>query len=142
MGSVHNPMVERNHMKRGFTLLELLIVIAIIGILISIGVVSYSSAQKKSRDSRRTADMKAIQNAWEQYYADNSGSYPASCTISATYLPAGLPTDPKSTLAYASTCTASTYCFCAGMEVSGSNANSSCNYSAGTKTHFCVSNLQ
>lgn len=130
-------------MKRGFTLLELLIVIAIIGILISIGVVSYSSAQKKSRDSRRTADLKAVQNAWEQYYADNNGSYPATCTISTTYLPMGLPKDPKTSSAYVPpTCTTSSYCFCGLIEVSGANANGTCNYAAGTKTHFCVSNLQ
>jgi len=57
--------------RQGFTLLELLIVIAIIGILISIGVVSYGAAQKKSRDSRRMSDLKAVQAAFEQYSADN-----------------------------------------------------------------------
>lgn len=135
-------LVEGVAMKRGFTLLELLIVIAIIGILISIGVVSYSAAQKKSRDSRRTADVKAIQNAWEQYYADNDGSYPSSCAISSTYLPAGLPTDPKTGGSYSVSCTATTYCFCGAMEAGTGNADSACGYGAASKTHFCVSNLQ
>ncbi len=128
--------------KRGFTLLELLIVIAIIGILVSIGVVSYSAAQKKSRDSRRMGDVKAIQNAWEQYYSDNDGAYPGSCAVPASYLPAGLPTDPKTGDAYSVSCTTTTYCFCGTMEASSGNSDSACNYSAASKTHFCVSNLQ
>lgn len=135
--------MAKNILKQGFTLLELLIVIAIIGILVSIGVVSYSSAQKKSRDSRRTGDVKAIQQAWEQYYADNAGAYPANCSVSMSiYLPVGLPSDPKTATSYAESCTASTYCFCGTMESTGSNSGSACNYSAATKTHFCVSNLQ
>ena len=110
--------------------MELLIVIAIIGILISVSVVSYSSAQKKGRDSRRRSDMKALQNAWEQYYADHNANYPSDCEfsetgqtglISATYLPAGLPVDPKTGTAYGSvagwsSCSEAAYCFCAGLE--------------------------
>ncbi len=134
-------MIHNRFRIRGFTLLELLIVIAIVGILVSIGVVSYSSAQKKARDSRRTSDVKAIQNAWEQYYADNSGTYPASCTVDASYLPAGLPTDPKTGDAYSVSCTDTTYCFCGVMESGAGNANGSCGYGAAT-THYCVSNLQ
>ena len=116
--------------RQGSSLMELLIVIAIIGILISVSVVSYSSAQKKGRDSRRRSDMKALQNAWEQYYADHNANYPSDCEfsetgqtglISATYLPAGLPVDPKTGNAYSSVdgwgrCSATEYCFCAGLE--------------------------
>ncbi|OGG11484.1 hypothetical protein A2Z00_03495 [Candidatus Gottesmanbacteria bacterium RBG_13_45_10] len=128
--------------RKGFTLMELLIVIAIIGILISMGVVSFSSAQKTSRDSKRRADMKAIQNAWEQYNSDNNGSYPASCSVSATYLPAGLPTDPKTGWpAYVGTCSASSYCYCASLE-SGVGNSSSSNCAYGSGSWFCVSSLQ
>jgi prepilin-type N-terminal cleavage/methylation domain-containing protein len=117
--------------KRGFTLMELLIVIAIIGILVSVSVASYSSAQKKGRDARRHTDLKAVQNAWEQYYADNNASYPSDpgCAYSANptpgvqmgpiYLPGGLPVDPKSGVVptpYQASCTSTTYCFCAKLE--------------------------
>lgn len=54
-------------MKKAFTLLELLVVIGIISILVAMGAVSYSSAQKKARDSKRSSDLKAIQSALEQY---------------------------------------------------------------------------
>lgn len=133
--------------RSGFTLLEILIVIAIIGILVSIGVASYSTAQTKGRDSRRRSDLKAAQTAFEQYYADSaSASYPAAgCAIATTYLPGGLPVDPKNAApyVYTFTCTTANYCFCGVLEqTSSNNSNSSCNYQAGTKDHFCVSSLQ
>jgi prepilin-type N-terminal cleavage/methylation domain-containing protein len=149
--------------KRGFTLMELLIVIAIIGILVSVSVVSYSSAQKKSRDSRRIGDMKAIQNAWEQYYADNTANYPsdASCSfsqtpvpgkMSGTYLPGGLPVDPKGGTPYPQmnagwrSCSAASYCFCAGMEnANAGNQATDCAGGAPPSDYnglYCVKNLQ
>lgn len=138
-------MKHISDLKKGFTLLEVLIVIAIIGILVSIGLASYSTAQSKSRDARRRGDLKAMQNAWEQYYAESANAaYPTTCSsISATYLPAGIPTDPQGSAYTNPTCSASAYCFCATMESSAaSNSDSNCNYSAATKTHYCVSQLQ
>ncbi len=132
------------HRARGFTILELLISIAIIGILVSIGAAAYSSAQKKARDSRRTADMKAVQNAYEQYYADNSSVYPAAIsTLVPTYLPAGVPVDPKPGESYNHTFPGGGYCSCAELEggTGGNASNNTCSYSTGG-TFFCVSNLQ
>lgn len=133
---------KKNHGIGGFTLLELLIVIAIIGILVSVGVVSYAAAQKKSRDSKRRGDIKAIQSGYEQYYAENSSAYPSNCNLTSTYLPAGQPTDPKTGTGYGVSCNSTSYCFCALLEGTGGNADSGCNYSAASKTHFCASNLQ
>lgn len=75
-------MNNKNQMfNKGFTLLELLVVIGIIGILISLITVSFTSAQKSGRDSRRRQDLTSIQNAMEQYYAQNNFTYPAcACT--------------------------------------------------------------
>ncbi len=60
---------------RGSTLIELLIVISIIAILISIGSVSYLSAQRQGRDAQRKSDLHRVASALEQYYADNN-AYP------------------------------------------------------------------
>lgn len=54
---------------KGFTILELLVVIGILAVLITAGTVSYSTSQKIARDARRLEDLKNIQNAFEQYYA-------------------------------------------------------------------------
>jgi type II secretion system protein G len=64
--------------SRGFTLIELLVVIAIIGLLATMAVVSFSSAQRKARDSRRLADIAQMRKAIELYYDDNS-NYPDAC---------------------------------------------------------------
>jgi len=132
--------------KLGFTLLELLIVIGLIGILVSVAAVSYSSAQKKARDTRRMADMKAVQDGIEQYYADHSGLYPAdeaALTEGGIYLPNGIPADPKGVNPYTINYDTSSYCACAALEgtLTGGNAtDESCTFAPGA--YYCVKNLQ
>jgi len=61
--------------SKAFTLIELLIVIAIIGILSSVVVVSMGNTRAKARDARRMSDMRQILLALELYY-DSYGKYP------------------------------------------------------------------
>jgi general secretion pathway protein G len=80
---------------KGFTLIELLVVIAIIGILSSVVLASLNTARLKSRDTRRIADVKQIQNALALYYDSNS-VYPEDIydgSIAPTYM-AAVPQDP------------------------------------------------
>ncbi len=139
--------------QKGFSLLELLVVISIIGILIGIGAVSYTTAQKKGRDAKRHGDLKAMQSVYEQFYSnpDNNYSYPIDCDPSyiSSYAPGGWPTDPKNAAPYVYTknCSTSSYCFCANLEGGGGNsdieADPTCSgITAGGSTHFCVKNQQ
>ncbi|MBU0975099.1 type II secretion system GspH family protein [Patescibacteria group bacterium] len=59
----------------GFTMIELLIVIVILGILSVIGLGAFTSAQTKSRDSHRKSSLSGIATALEVYYNDYGG-YP------------------------------------------------------------------
>lgn len=65
--------------RKGFTLIEMLIVVAIIGILASVVIVGLGPAQKRGRDSRRAADLREVQTGLELYYSKN-GKYPVSGT--------------------------------------------------------------
>ena len=116
--------------SRGFTLIELLITISIIAILSAIGLVIYSSVIKQGRDSKRQSDLRSVQSALEQYYADQLG-YPATMTFSTSVqLSAGgktylnnMPVDPISDPNYAyiaSNCNpnCTSYCLYAKLEKS------------------------
>lgn len=63
--------------NKGFTLVELLIVVAIIAILTSMVTVNLQDARQRARDAQRKGDLKQIQNALELYKNDqNPQSYP------------------------------------------------------------------
>lgn len=65
------------NLTSGFTLIEMLVVISIIGILASLTLVSYSGAQKQARDSQRRSDLNQYRNALEAFAASNEGNYPS-----------------------------------------------------------------
>lgn len=144
--------MKRKNLLKGFTLLELLVVISIIGILIALGTVSYSTAQKKSRDAKRKADIKNIQNGFEQYYSQNN-RYATTTNELSTVFSGSLPTDPKTGNNYdygfdTADPLGEGYCVCATLEITGSGnaygrSGITCTFSgSGDKNYFCAQNLQ
>ena len=66
------------YLKRtGFTIVELLIVIVVIGILAAITVVAYNGIQQRARVATSLSDLKHINTAIQMYHADH-GSYPTT----------------------------------------------------------------
>ncbi len=68
-------MISLKNKQKGFTIVELLIVIVVIGILAAIVIVTFTGVQKKARDSDRKSDVNAISGLLEVYFADK-GQYP------------------------------------------------------------------
>jgi type II secretion system protein G len=79
-----NKMNKNNAFRRGFTLIELMIVIVILGILMGTILPRLTGAQARARDTARKADLISLSQALEVYYGDN-GTYPDADTDSCLY---------------------------------------------------------
>ena len=66
--------------QQGFTIVELLIVIVVIGILAALVITTFTGIQQKARNTERTTDVNAIQGQVEAYYAV-SGKYPTLANV-------------------------------------------------------------
>lgn len=97
--------------RRAFTLLELMIVIAILGVLASLISGNFLTSLTKGRDARRKADLENVAQALELYYEDKR-AYPESldfgqplcetedCVNGERVYMQELPTDPKNSNNY------------------------------------------
>lgn len=150
--------MKKTLFNKGFTLIEMLVVILIIVILSTVGMVAYSQATKSARDAKRRSDMESLKQALI-LYRQEVGNYPGGAltnvvttlsSASNNYLSAGTSlSDPKpSWTAYSyrpDTGTATGFCACARLENntkgnSSSGATSTtCNWAANDE-YYCVSN--
>ncbi len=133
----------------GFTLIEMMVALTIVGLLASFVVGNVIKSQKRGMDGRRQGDIKTIQTAFEQYYVVNN-VYPINATEAAAAFPNNIfPRDPRNagTFVYTATynATGTIYCVCALLESTPGNATSAgasgvCTYGVGN--YFCMNNLQ
>lgn len=66
--------------KLGFTLIEMLVVVTVIGIVLGVLLTSYQGTQGTARDGRRKADLESIKSSLEIYRSD-CGTYPGQSTF-------------------------------------------------------------
>lgn len=152
--------------KRGFTLIELMVVIVIIGILATLGLVSFQNALRRSRNAKAVADLKDIASAQEQFralqgistsaaYASMGGSTSAggaACNTSGTIGDLNMPSSATSN---PYTCHLSTGgSFCISVVLEGANdgncsacscSSTSCtitNSGANANTRYCITSKQ
>lgn len=97
----------RNKVK-GFTLIELIVVMAIIAVLATLGINAYPQAQRQARDSQRKSDLSQYRSGIEAYANQNGSLFPGGaagsgginaaslCTISGwSAFMSSCPEDPK-----------------------------------------------
>lgn len=107
--------MKKNYQTKGFTLVEILVVAAIMVLLTTIAVVSYRSASQNSRNAKRKTDLETVRQALVLYRSDE-GCYPGESTYltmmsaissyisSAPYDPKGSPSSPLYTYTPSGSC--------------------------------------
>jgi type IV pilus assembly protein PilA len=78
-----NKLRVRAQSESGFTLVELLVVMLIIGLLAAIAIPAFFNQRDKANDAEAKSTAKTVQTAFETYATDNGGNYtaPASGTL-------------------------------------------------------------
>lgn len=151
--------------NKGFTLIELMVAIAIVAILAVIGMTVFSGTQKSARDTRRRGDIDSISKTLEANYntyqnqncaGSSAGTY---CNPLAAWFQGNVvPTDPQTGAAYAASPALannnSSYCVCAVLENKNGNSSTLCtggtpttaasftSASGSLATHYCVRSQQ
>ncbi|MBI2103910.1 type II secretion system protein GspG [Candidatus Woesebacteria bacterium] len=137
----------------GFTLVELLVVISIIGVLLSIAIFGLTGARESARDAKRKSDLESIRSGLELYKADCK-AYPtanifgssqlagddalglASCPSANVYI-SQMPQDPipgDRAYVYSPGASGTTYEICASLEAGTSTVDCGGSSSCGSQT--------
>ncbi|MCX6737113.1 MAG: prepilin-type N-terminal cleavage/methylation domain-containing protein [Candidatus Parcubacteria bacterium] len=115
-----------NKKNKGFTLIEMMIVIAIIAILSGLVLGGLSSARAKARDSRRISALKTFQALVEANYNSGNNTYPAGDAAGTPTLISGYVEDKIASIKYYSTTPFDTYCITVDQEKRTAGAADGC----------------
>jgi type IV pilus assembly protein PilA len=74
-------MQQRGQEDRGFTMIELLVVVVIIGVLVAIAVPVYLNYRKGAANKSAASDVRGAITAVEQFYTENGNTYPDTTTV-------------------------------------------------------------
>jgi prepilin-type N-terminal cleavage/methylation domain-containing protein len=130
--SVNNKKSKRQKNKKklfGFTLVELLIAIAVLALLAAVALTVYNGFQRNARDAKRKADVESFAQAFESNYDDHPTVINHYRQLQSTNFATGqIPDDPLSSQHYDGTGAfssppAADYCVCAHLENGNGNSD-------------------
>jgi general secretion pathway protein G len=113
--------LKTKNLNKGFTFIEILVVLTIIAVLTAVGVTNYRVANQKARDGKRKADLEQIRAALELYRTDQA-TYPATLDFGGSLSAGGstymevIPDDSTSGYNYSYSSDTNTYSLCAYLE--------------------------
>ena len=93
MSRLHPSSFRLHPSQKGFSLIELIVVVTIIGILASIALVNVRTAQRKARESALRANLFEMRKAIDNFYADKQ-RYPTDLNELVPNYIRGIPKDP------------------------------------------------
>lgn len=97
-----HPGLELGDHHHGFTLVELMIVVAVIGILAAVAIPKFAGLLDRGKEATTRSNIGLFRSAISLYYADNESYYPAgatgadAATLTSTLVPKYLPKIPAS----------------------------------------------
>ncbi|OGK62463.1 hypothetical protein A2334_05500 [Candidatus Roizmanbacteria bacterium RIFOXYB2_FULL_38_10] len=144
--------LQNKEKRHGFSFIEILVVVTIIGIISTIGMVTYTEFLKKSRDAKRKGDLEQIRASLEMYKSKND-SYPLTsevtfggdicddpptCTSGIYYL-RKVPNDPKTAqYTYYYESNGIDYTLGAYLEQSSTSSCGDCAIVGATSCNYCM----
>ncbi|MHC4994587.1 MAG: prepilin-type N-terminal cleavage/methylation domain-containing protein [Planctomycetota bacterium] len=91
-------MVTRNERQHGFTLVEILIVVVILGILAAVVIPQFADASTSAKTSSLTTQLQTIRSQLELYQIEHNGNYPTIAQLQADFGVMTSPTDVDGTI--------------------------------------------
>lgn len=131
-------MWARKQLKSdGFTVVELLIVIVVIGILATLTIIAYSGVQNQARTAALQSDMEQASKKLEEYKIRNNEAFPADLAAART---AGVPAAANTTQTYYYNATSKTYCLQTTSNQNGSLVQSVSSVDTTPRAGSCLQN--